>query len=348
MSDERRLHDALADLVPVPPSVPDRASGARARARGVRRGRVATGVGAVLGAVAIAVPVVIAGGSDPVPQHNTPEPGVVAGQFPCPPPSGRLEPEAPLEGPDKLPAAPIAARFCFNGGLPWQAPQDAVLSGLDEIVSFVNDLHKQRYGGSCPANLGPTWAILFQYPDGYTQLVRGRAFGCGGISVGTITRGTGESADRVLNRVKELVREQRASSTPPARFPVRPACEHSPFGRSGDRTGLSLLKMALPERLASAVICWRPRPRGPWHTVPIRPSDLRVLNADLNAHASSEIHPSTTCGGSLLVTLNAVNVWGDEFSLGLSCDAFTEYWGEWFWRPDPRSQAILDRLIGGD
>jgi len=303
----------------------------------------------VLAAAVLVVPIVTLADSDPVPQHNTPAPGVVAGQFSCPPPSGNVEPGAPLEGPDRLPPAPIAARLCFNGGLPWQAPQDALLAGLGEIVSSINDLHKQRDYPTCDLNWGPTWAILFQYPDGYTQLVRGRAYGCGGISIGSMTRGTGVSSDRVLFRFQELLWEQRATAEPGPVDTTPPAC--SAGGPDGE-PGVTWLPQPPAVDLVSGRLCWWVDTdiSLPENSAPLAPEDLAVIVKDMQANTVpvNPLDPGP-CDErrGIRLALTVATSWGDGLRFDGECGEVFDLSGDWtsFWRPGPESRAIIDRIV---
>jgi len=216
MTDDDRLRDALTGLVPTPPPAPDRASGARSYARRARRGRIAAGTGVVLVAAVIAVPFALPGGSGdrtepPTVSTSTP-PAVVAGDFSCPPEPGRDDPASSPGGPNTLPANAIAVRMCFVGGMRWQPPQDALTAGVDRVVTTVNDLPVLPEPDACELDLRPTWVMSFQYADGHTQVISGNSSGCGGVIVGTVTRGDRSSADDPLRVFQRLLWEQRASS----------------------------------------------------------------------------------------------------------------------------------------
>ena len=94
MTDDKRLHDALIDLVPTPPPAPDRASGARSYARRARRGRITAGLAATAVAVAVVVPLALTRGSgdhiEPRPVATCTPPTVVAGDFAFPVSPGPL------------------------------------------------------------------------------------------------------------------------------------------------------------------------------------------------------------------------------------------------------------------
>lgn len=352
MSNEQRLRDALSGLVPQPPPAPERAVAARAYARRSRRGRNAATGATMVAAILSTVVLVgnIGQNGEEQPQPVALSPGVVAGDFDCPRPSGRTAPDTPLTGPDVLPLGPIAARFCFNGGAPWQAPHDALLSGLDGVVSTINELPVLTpvKGGFCTDEGGPTWAILFQYPDGHTQLIRGNA-PCGeGVSVGSVTRGHEADADELLLRLQSLLLDQRRSATPPGPGHSRPSCEPLTQIFSVDGRGLTMLPPELPQRLTRVVLCWRPLAVEfpPPTTATISLEDLKTLVDDLNARATKRDTQPRSCSDSLQIALDAVNDWGDEYLFIGSCSGFTV--GDAHWEPGPESQTIIDRLISGD
>jgi len=352
MSDDR-LRDALSGLVPEPPATPERAAGARARAASGRRGRIAAGVATAAVAAAIVVPFALTGGADRADQSPLPvttsTPTPAAGAFVCPPPPADQAVGGPLAGPDTLPDGAIAAGLCFEGGLPWQAPEDSLSTGLQQIVDLINHLPVQPPPGGCPADLGPTWALLFKYPGGGTQLVRGRSYGCGGVDVGGVTRGDRETGDDPLRMFQDLLWEQRILSRAP-QIPVKaPACDHAFFE---DGPGLTMMTWPSPLQLSRGAVCWRyaTHSQQPMNSSELSRDDLDILVEDFNAHASDGNPPNQSCTQVVTVAIDGITPWNDELRMDSSCGYFYIYDGEksrW-WKPDQQSQAILDRVISSN
>ena len=351
MSDEQRLHDALTRLVPDPLPAPDRADGARAYAHRARRRRTAAASAAVLTGIVVVVALISVSGfnDDESPQPVAVSPGVVAGEFDCPPPRDGT----PLTGPDQLPQGPIAARLCFNGGTPWQAPRDALtsdLDALDALVTNINEVPVEPLGKGtfCLDAGGWPWALLFQYPDGHTQLIRGNG-SCGGISVGSVRRGHDQEASIALSTFQDLLAQQRARSVPPGPGQAKPSCDHTTQMLNLEGPGATWMRSTPPQDITGAALCWR-REAEPMTGVALSPTDLATVFGDFNAHATRDREPPSTClGPELQIVIDAVNVWGDELMFFSSCGTYFQIGDpDLHWEPSPDSQAIIDRLISGD
>lgn len=351
MSDEQRLRDALADLVPPPPAAPDRASGARAharRARRVRRSVVSVGVAAAV--TVIVLPLALDGqpARGPLPVAS-PSPGVVPGNVDCPGPTPANLPLPPLEGPDELPGNAIAIRACFVGGLAWQAPQDALVTGATEVVQAINGYPPYPEPVTCSLDAGRTWAMVFQFADGHSQLVRGESFGCGGIQVGSATRGERDAAAEVWDLFGRLLLEQRAEAEPGPVDTTPPRCGSG--GPLGDVVGLSWLPEPPGVDVAGARLCWwvDTDVNFPENAALLTRDDLAVIVKDLRANAGPQDPPTGVCDGTSRLALTVSTSWGDGLRFESHCgEVFALSWDPpLYWRPGPESRAIFDRIVAG-
>lgn len=352
MTNEDRLRDLLGSAVPDAPPAPDRAAGARAYASSRRRRQqVVAGVAGALAVVLVALPVALIDrdrGDDPGPSQASDGPTTVGpGDVACPPPLTEGEQFSPMTGPDLLPPGPVAVRLCNPGGVDWQGPSDALLAGAAKVSAAVNALPVQRTGPDrvCTSDGGAPWSLLFQYADGATQVVRGATFGCGGIEVGSVTRGDRSTAAGPLDLFHQLLWKQRSTTTPPALPAPSLGCDRGGLGR-----GSTLMTRQDPVAMEKAVLCWdfETESEQPPRAAPISDADLATLLADLNANSTARGITEEECRvpGQPSYTIVGVNAWGDQFSLDGTCGAFNlQHDNSDIWRPNPASQAILDRLV---
>jgi len=347
MSDERRLHDALSGLVPEPPPVADRAVAARGYARRARRGRLATVAGVALVAAAISLPFLLSGGPDRdggrIPQPATSGPtAVVAGAFSCP---NSKDPYGAFAGPDLLPEGAIAVRMCNLGGdsgFHWAPPSDALTSSVPQLVASVNSLPVAPQHDLCTSDGGSPWWLVFQYPDGHTQITRGESFGCGGVLVGKLVRGDRTTAGQPLTLFQQLLWEQRDASSPPAIDVPSPTC--GTFDKS------TWITHAGPWRFSAAGLCWRYETESdlPPKYAPLSTAQLTTVLDDLNRNRSDHEITEQECTRPDVIhyTIVGVNEWGDLQQLDGYCGAFDLSGSNSdIWRPNPASQAILDSLV---
>jgi len=352
ISDEQRLRDALSGLVPEPPTAPGRASAARAHAARARRGRIAAGTGAALVAAAIVVPFALTRGGDTrtTPQPATSStPAVVAGDFACPDSPGPRKMLNPDPGAATLAPGAIGVRLCHPGGFPWQPPADALTHDVGSLISAINDLPPSTSNGVCTLEDGLTWAMSFQYAEGHTRLIEGVTYSCGGVQLGTHSRGSAGDASRVLDQFREALSLQRKDQQPPVVAVVgmdlqcnQPNPEWGPGG--------SLMGLGDPVELSRAVLCWRHETESdlPSSEAPISSADLQVLLDDLNHRRPGPEVTEQECVGPDVIhyRILGVNAWGDRLSLDGYCGAFDLSGSNSdVWRPAPETQAIFARLV---
>ena len=267
--------------------------------------------------------------------------------FSCPPVPGRGETPAPVTGPKELPAGAVAVRICDSGGLFGAAPLDALTAGVPKVVDSVNALPVAARCDAMPMDLGPTWDLVFLYSDGHTQTVRGSTHGCGGVDVGSVVRGGREDADLPLRLLQRLLWEQR-ESTPPADVSVaKPGCSD---GGQENSLGQTFMPLQEPLSMQHAVLCWRfeTESEQPAQQAEIRDADLTLLLDDLNSNRTSKKISEQECVDPDVVhyRIVGVNAWADRLALDGYCGAFDLSGNNSdVWRPNPDSQAILDRLV---
>jgi hypothetical protein len=319
------LHDLLHAAVPEPPAAPDRAAGARDRARRHRRrttAGVAVAAALVVAAVA-AVPVLtsddrpgVSRPTAPTPTPTpTPEPPVEA---PCP------AVDEPTHGPATVLEGAVLVRLCQGIGVEFDAPADALTTDVAAVAAAINDQPSGPVPLSCTMDLGRGYQLVFGYPDGHTQNVAGELYGCHSLSVGGTSRSDPEKPYRTFIR---LLRAQRAASTPPASDVVRPSC-----GRGGfDRTS----PVARPKEMAVGTLCVRYESASETDpvAVPVSAGDLEVLLHDWVVGGP----PAYDSDAPTLLLVGAT-AWGDRVSLPMDQVGIRV--------PGPDAERILDRLVG--
>jgi hypothetical protein len=355
MNESDRLRDVLALAVPEPPPAPGRAASARRRATAARRRRTtAAGVG-LLGTAAAVVAVVVApfamnagDGATKAPSDPASSTSPVA-DFACPPPPAKGE-SAPPPGGDSptLSVNPVAVRICDPGGLFGSPPLDALTTSTAEVAAAVNALPVSKECAEVLLDLGPTWDLVFLYPDGSRRTVRGTAHGCGGVQVGTVTRGDRSNAVQPLRTFQRLLWRQRASAPTPSIDVAQPRCDAGNFEKG---PGLTTMPLEQPLTAERATLCWKfdsqaeQKPQAA--AIPV--DDLAVLLQDLNANArNSGTVSEEECRDPAQARwrISGVNAWGDRFELDGWCGVF-EVPAEnatTHWRPSTETRAILENL----
>lgn len=313
MTDEQRLSDALHQIVPTPPERPERAPAVEER---VRRHRRRTGVATVLVAAAVvaaavAVPVTLSRGDGP---GTDAEPAATP-EISCP-----ATPDEEPSGPGTLPGGATAVRLCSGPGVPFDAPDDALTTGVEDLVDLVNAQPERDGQPMCTMDLGRDYALVFGYPDGTTRTVTGQLYGCHDLQVGSVTRTNPEAPFELFVR---SLRDQRAALEPPADAASTPVCGTDDTMGDGS-------PVARPEEMVVGTLCVLHESKGADEVVPVEvpEEDLALLLTD--GHVSGGGFP----GGPTLVLVGK-SAWGDVTSRLLSAG----------WTPGPEAQAVLDDLI---
>ena len=162
--------------------------------------------GAVLGFLALLTPVACTGSTAAPPTS----PVVVDGS-PLPPPVSPAPATCPNRLPDRLPRhavpgvghrmvpdTPGALVICVGGSRTVvQPPQVGSLAGRLNHLKHVGNPHIF----ACPLDLGPTFALFFDYPDGRRLLVTVDSSGCRFATNGRIT---GVADTRLLRSLHRL------------------------------------------------------------------------------------------------------------------------------------------------
>lgn len=339
MSDEKWLRDGLADAVPDAPTVPDRADGARARARRARRTTIAA-VGGVAASVLLAAGVVAVLGND------GPDGGNIADDGRASPYDAPACPAAPVDtrtqtGPGQVEEGASSVRLCGGNEIAIDVPKDALVTDVDELAEAVNGLDAASPDLACTMELGPAYQLVFSYPDGSTIVASGELYGCRPVVVNGVER-TG--ADEPWEKFIELLRAQRRQLEAPA--PVDASSIDCPAA-----TDISAVQsVGRAQDLAVAVYCAEPYlGSGGWIRAEIPAADLTTLVADIRSN-TEENAGFVDCDVSPPVPrIIGLTAWGDRVDLQAQCT------NGWFtvdvatnsvWSPSAGATAILERLFG--
>lgn len=323
--DDQWLRDGLAAAVPTPPEAADRAHRATAKARRGRRLRAAGVLGTAAVVVGGAVIWSVNGdGSDRASDPAEPPPVTC----PAVPAAGFPDGATGKVGEGVRPGA-VSARLCQGAGTEFDVPDDALVTGVDELTDTVNGLDAYPASGpntACTMDLGPGYQIVFGYPDGSTVVVAGELYGCHTVTIGDDDFRSDPEA--LWARYSALLRQQRDASKPPATTPAADlSCnpQPSPVGRAAEIT--------------EAVYC----SDGPGPAVPIPAADLAVLVADMQTSEPAGITPACYTPGRIVGQTS----WGDTVQTSALCGG--DRWAmedDLAWNVSPASKAILDRLAG--
>lgn len=328
-SDEKWLRDGLAGAVPEPPAVPDRADGARTRARRARRTTAAV-VGGVAASVLLVAGVVAVLGDD------APEGGEVANDGPVSPYDAPACPASPVDtrtqtGPGDVPDGATSARLCGGAGNPIEVPVDALVTGVDELAAAVNALEPASGSLACTMDLGPGYQLVFAYPDGATTVASGELYGCRTVAVDGVAR-TG--ADEPWAKFIELLRAQRTELKPAEPDPSQIGCANSPAAPTLGR----------PQDLAVAALCV-----GESTPVLITDGELDLLLGDMAANTTKNAGYVDCASSPPYPRIVGLSAWGDRVEVPSSCG------DSWFtvddatnsvWQPGPKAAPIIERLVG--
>ncbi|WP_425307707.1 hypothetical protein AADG42_02785 [Ammonicoccus fulvus] len=247
---------------------------------------------------------------------------------PCPPP---VVPEPDTRSVTALPAGAVGVRLCSLAyARSTLAPEDELTTGVDRLVTQFNGAEGVDFVSMvpCPVDLGPSYAMVFRYPDGRVVTVSSMLAGCH-------TVGGKFGGQELLDTFVALLAEQR-QATPPKPVELR-TCEGpegswmpvalgdlvtisrcARFGEDGDRV-----------RTASA---------DQWAT----------LHADLIRSAGSGNYPDSP---GKAVRFEAADALGQPVTLSRFGDTVVvhnERVGSrtppTIWKPSPEALAILDQL----
>lgn len=340
-TDEKWLREGLAGAVPEPPAAPDRADGARTKARRARRTTAAVVGGAAASVLLVAGVLAVLGDRD-----DERDGGNVANDGPVSPYDAPACPTTPVDtrtrtGPDHVPDGASSVRLCGATGIAIDVPDDALVTGVDEVATAINGLEAAAPDMACTMELGPVYQLVFDYPDGSTVVASGELYGCRPVVVNGVER-TG--ADVPWERFIELLQAQRERLDPPA--PVDAATIACPA--PADTSGLPSVGRA--QDLAVAVYCAEETlGSGTWLRAEIPAADLMTLVADIRAHTRKDAGYVDCDISPPVPRIIGVTAWGDRIDLPASCT------NGWFsvdlatnavWSPSDDSRAILERLFG--
>lgn len=332
-SDEKWLRDGLAGAVPDAPTVPDRADGARARARRARRTTTAVVGGVAASVLLVAGTVAVLGGGDPDGRRDggNVADGGASSRYDAP-----ACPASPVDtrtqtGPDHVPDGARSVRLCLGGGNPIEVPVDALVTGVDEVADTVNGLPDAAPDQGCTMELGPGYQLVFAYPDGSTVVASGELYGCRPVIVNGVER-TG--ADEPWATFIELLRAQREQLAPAPPDASRIDCAGLPASPTLGR----------PQDLAVAALCV-----GDGTPAAITGAELGLLLDDMAARTTENAGYVDCAAAPPFPRIVGLTAWGDRVEIRSDCG------DSWFsvddatnsvWPPGPDAAAIIERLVG--
>lgn len=337
MSDEKWLRDGLADAVPPPPTNPDRARAAESMARRRRRTTALAVVGTA-GAVAAAavLTATLASGGDGSDAVDTASEGP-ASVVECPPievgKGGIAEGvDAPdPDAPDAVPEGATSARLCQGVGTVFDVPEEALVTGVDDLVAAVNDLDVTGAPEMCTMDLGPGYRIAFGYDDTSTFVVSGQLYGCHTLVVGSGYRADPEAAQAAFLGLLELQQEADGETTDNAGADEL-SCTDEVSGVGVDLRALTAAILCIDDGSGTQV------------SSVIDPSDLEFLVEDMATHQTSAV---LRCAAAPpWPTIIATNASGDPVTIPSECA--TSFWrlpNGMAWSPSQEAVAILDSLV---
>ena len=98
------------------------------------------------------------------------------------------------DAPDAVPEGATSARLCQGVGTELEVPEEALVSGVDDLVAAVNAQDVTGEPEMCTMDLGPGYRIAFGYDDGSSFVVSGQLYGCHTLVVGSGYRANPEAA----------------------------------------------------------------------------------------------------------------------------------------------------------
>lgn len=332
-TDEKWLREGLAGAVPEPPVAPDRADGARAKARRARRTTTAVVGGVAASVLLVAGAVAVLGGDEPGDGH-------VANDGPASPYDAPACPASPVDaraqdGPGEIPDGATSVRLCAGNGNPIEVPLDALVTGVDEVAAAVNGLGPASPDQGCTMELGPGYQLDFAYPDGSRVVASGELYGCRPVVVHGVER-TG--ADVPWERFIDLLRAQRDQWWP---LPQSPDLDASRI----DCTALPASPtLGRPQELSIAGLCV-----GDGTPAVIMPDEVDLLIGDMATHTTKDAGYVDCASSPPYPRIVGLTYWGDRVEIRSDCG------DSWFvvddvtnsvWQPGPEAAAIIDRLVG--
>ncbi|WP_183096161.1 hypothetical protein [Nocardioides stalactiti] len=336
MSDEQWLREGLADAVPPPPINPDRAGAAERLARRRRRTTTLAVIGSAAAVAAVAVlGTTLASGGDDGPDRQIVAPDPPA-DVECPfievgkggIAQGVDEPDPNL--PDAVPEGATVARLCQGVGTAYDAPADALVTGVDDLVAAINDLDVSGPPEMCTMDLGPGYRIVFGYDDGSTFVVSGQLYGCHTLVVGSGYRADPEAAQAAF---LGLLDEQQAAQGEPADDVDAADLSCTDAGGS-TRQDLAL---------EAAIVCIVDD-SGATVSAAIDDADLDLLTHDMAVNQSAAVLKCALVPPFPTI----VAAYDDGSTVTILSECGTSFWrlpNGMAWMPSEDARAILDGLV---
>jgi hypothetical protein len=271
----------------------------------------------VVACVAV-VPAILTDGKPGTTHPTTPSPSPTpsVADISCPPP------DEPTHGPGTVLEGAVAVRLCQGRGAEFDVPDDALSTDVARVAAAINRQPAGPAPLTCDADLGRGYQLVFGYSDGHTQNVSGELYGCHTLTVGGSYR---TDSAKPFNTFVELLRDQRATSDPPADAASPPQCGAGGLAR--------LSPVGQPEEMVAATLCvtyhavtdQRPQP------APVNAKQLEVL---LHDRVPGAPPPYDVDRPALLLV--GETAWRDRTELSMD--------GVDGWVPGPDAQRILNRL----
>jgi hypothetical protein len=341
MSDEKWLRDGLADAVPEPPINPDRANAAERLARKRRRttALAVVGTAGAVAAAAVLTATLASGGDDPDRDAVDTASEGPAFVVECPPikiHKGGVAEESEIDqpdpdAPDAVPEGATSARLCQGPGTTFGVPDDALTTGVDDLVAAVNDLEPTGPPEVCTLELGPGYRIALGYDDGSTFVVSGRLYGCQSVVVGSGYRSAPQVAQEKFLALLDAQQTAKGESSGDADA-TELSCAAVAAATSTDFSGLTAAILCIDDGTGTQV------------SATIDPADLEFLVDDMATHQTTGVLRCVVAPP--YPTIVATDAAGALVAIASECG--TSWWrlpnGK-VWTPSDDAIAILDRLV---
>lgn len=312
---ESSLRETLNNAVPDAPPSPDRAEGARMKAKRTGRTRNAV-VASAAAALAVAAIAIVPSLLDDTPSRGQRGPQVAGpgaspyDGFQCPTGTDAASTE-PIT---KIDQGALRARICPAGApeLQWQAPADALTSptDLDLLADQINGLDPARPMMACTMEMGPAYTLTFEYAEGQLATIGGQLYGCQAVTLGDKQL---VGAAQVSKAYFDALTLQRAGSSPSQ--PVAdPKCLPNGFTQT-----VTLMPSPTKPAFVKVVACeYDSGDSSLTGSGPLSAEDVAALNASVAAAQDGATIPCPAPNPDRDVRLVGATEWGDVVTISQS------------------------------
>lgn len=195
----------------------------------------------------------------------------------CPPESGATA----LPG-GHLPMGAETVRACRSDDLSFEPPAEPLTMGVDELAASFNALPLVQGERACTADAGPTYTLVFSWPDGTRHTVSAMLAGCREVRGAGVSRA---GADTFLASIRSAWLAQRAAR--PVDAEPREWCATNGFGGQSP-----LIPVAVAD-VTTGVVCRSVPGQAPVHT---------ALSSEAVAAIRGDLVRATTASGGADMT----------------------------------------------